>query len=67
MKQRTSRFEKQQIHTNDVDVSKSCTHVRFFDTHDFFYSQLHAIFGTFNLHFSVNVYVSGTVHQTPRW
>ena len=33
----------------------------------FFYSQLHAIFGTFNLHFLVNVYVSDTVHQTPRW
>ena len=30
-------LKKQQIHTNDVDVSKSCTHVRFFDTHDFFF------------------------------
>ena len=49
-------LKKQQIHTNDVDVSKSCTHVQFFDMHDFFYLQLHAIFGTFNLHFSVNVY-----------
>ena len=27
----------------------------------FFYSQLHAIFGTFNSRFSVNVHVSGTV------
>ena len=26
-----------------------------------FYSQLHAIFGMFYLHFSVNVYASGTV------
>ena len=30
-------LKKQQIHTNDVDVSKSCTHVRFFDTQDFFF------------------------------
>ena len=30
-------LKKQQMHTNDVDVSKSCTHVQFFDTHDFFF------------------------------
>ena len=34
-----------------------CAHVRFFDAHDFFYSQLHAIFGPFYSRFSVNVAV----------
>ena len=57
-------IEKQKdylIHTNEADVSKSCAHVRFFDAHDFFYSQLHAIFCAFISRFSGNVYASGTV------
>ena len=38
----------------------------FFDVHDFLFSQLHAIFGVFNLCFLFIIYTSGTVFITMR-
>ena len=48
-------------HTNEADVPSLCANVRFFDTHIFLNSLLHAIFGVFYSRFLVNVYASGTV------
>ena len=48
-------------------MSQSRAHTcEFFDAHDFFYSQLHVVFGVFNSHFSVDVDVSVTVHNSPQ-
>ena len=47
-------------------MSQSCAYTCDFLTHMiFFYSQLHAIFGVFNLHFLVNIYMSGAVASKP--